>query len=50
MPFILLYAEQMPKRKRPAQNNLQDDLMEGDSQNEDVPQDLKRGRYQFTQK
>ena len=50
MPFILLYAEQMPKRKRLAKNNLQDDLMEGYSQTEDVPQDLKRGRYQFTQK
>ena len=50
MALILLYAEQMPPKKRPAQNNLHDDLMEGDSQTEDVPQDLKRGRYQFTQK
>ena len=49
MPLIQLYAEQKPKRKRPVQNNLQDDLMAGDSQTEDVPQDLKQGKYQFTQ-
>merc|ERR1719206_542917 len=36
--------EQMPPKKRPAQNNLQDNLMEGDSQTEDVPQDLKRAK------
>jgi len=36
--------EQKPKRKRPTHNNLRDDLMEGDSQAENVPQDLKRAK------